>query len=233
MSTSEYIEESVQVGRFTAEVVYDEWGHAHNPREDGDYHAAEISMTMRSYDLPNELDIPFGELDTIADVEAWVRRELGRDLAWMGRIVGHSHGTTTFRVGTGHDRWDGGYAGVVTVRKSRIREQQGVKRVTAKMLEDYATWAAAEVDRYSEWGAGEVYFWRVRDEDGETVESCHGYIGHDDMKYALSEAVAEAQALEADAVEADREAAETAREIDAVARRVTFVPVLDNLGVAV
>lgn len=229
---SEYIHESKQVGRFLAEVLYDEDGACFNPRTElRECNTADLSMTMRGYSLPNELDIPFDELDSIEDVRAWVRRELGPDLAWMGTVSGYSHGGVKFRVSDSHDYWDGGFAGVVTLRKSRIRYHAGVKRITAKTLATFVEQAVSEVDYYSAWGEGEVYYYRVTNtETDEVVDSCGGYIGDEDLAYAFSEAVRIAEDYEADAVEDDV----AGRESAAAERRVVRVqPALDNLGVAV
>ncbi len=53
----------------------------------------------------------------------------------------------------------------------------------------------AEVDEYSAWLSGEVYFWLVRDEKGEVVDSCGGYVGSDSeqLEHMRSEARAAAE----------------------------------------
>lgn len=226
MSYEPYVLESKTVGTLEARIVADECASGLNPRDDTDWNTALLCMHMDRYDLPNELDVPFRDLDSMDDVEAWVRREVGRDLAWMGRIVGHDHGTLRFHVGTGHDYWDGGYAGVVVLRKSRIRHHMNVKRVTAKLLADFIQQAKNEVERYSDWAAGDVYIWDVVDTaTGEILDSCGGYIGDDEHEYMMSEAVSAAEWHM-------RERAETAlyaREQATIERLVGFVPTLDRL----
>lgn len=51
----------------------------------------------------------------------------------------------------------------------------------------------AEVDEYDSYLRGEIYWWAVEDEDGETLESCGGYLGNEGLKYALEEARATAE----------------------------------------
>jgi len=53
-----------------------------------------------------------------------------------------------------------------------------------------------EVKVYDEWLCGEVYWWCVRDSEGEMIESCGGYIG--DIDYVKEEAKESAEALAKD-----------------------------------
>lgn len=233
---STYTFASAQIGRFSVAVEYDEGGYSMNPREDGDWNLVEFALTHRRYDLPNEIGLNFDYLDTIEDVEAEIRAQVGNDLAWIGKVAGYDHGGLRLSFADSHDRWDGGFAGFGIIRRSTLaRVGHDWKRITARRRAELAQWAATELERYNAWAAGEVYYWTVLDQDGSAVESCHGYIGDEEASYAMTEAVAEAEHLEAQAQEAD----EIERELAAVERRVTEVvprkvlPVLDNLPVMV
>lgn len=53
----------------------------------------------------------------------------------------------------------------------------------------------AQVDYYSDWAQGNVYGYVVRDEAGDTLESCWGFIGEPSESGVIEEGVAAAKAL--------------------------------------
>lgn len=53
-----------------------------------------------------------------------------------------------------------------------------------------------EVKTYASWLEGEVYWWCVRDDEGEMMESCGGYVG--DIDFVRQEAKVTAEALAKD-----------------------------------
>lgn len=222
----EHIEESKQVGDFTAQVVYDEYGSDHNPRDnDGCY--TDLVLFHGRYDLPNDLDLRHEDYDGWDDMEAAIRKEYP-DTVLVLPIAGYDHSGFTIYVGTSFDRWDGGRVGFAVVRRSRIASFQGehwAKRITAKKRADLEEWARAEIKEYDDWANGRVYFWRVLDADENVVESCHGYIGDEGVKYALSEAVHHAEWEQRELDEKRRDDREQAT----IERLVGFVPVLDRL----
>lgn len=95
------------------------------------------------------------------------------------------------------------YDGVIVAYRHDVREAFGVKQhheakpedtcYTTKMPARKRVLAAlkAEVAEYSQWCTGNVYGFRVVDEDGEEIDSCWGFIGEDGDygEYAMSEGV--------------------------------------------
>lgn len=86
----------------------------------------------------------------------------------------------------------------------------------------YAAWRQSELDNYAgvkdakapietvqAYLDGDVYGWTVEDADGDTIESCWGYIG--DAEDVLAEAESVARLLEADAQAEDAKTLEASR----------------------
>lgn len=87
-----------------------------------------------------------------------------------------------------HAEWDSGQVGFIFVSKDKIRDEYGWKRLTKKRLEKIEQYLVGEVEEYNDYLTGNVYCWFVKDQDGETIESCGGYYGYDGEKYAIEEA---------------------------------------------
>lgn len=83
--------------------------------------------------------------------------------------------------------WDSGQVGYVYVTHKRICEEYGVKRVTALVKDQHGKMVRAidmarrvleaEVAIYDYYLKGEVYMYVVEDENGDTLDSCGGYLG--------------------------------------------------------
>lgn len=75
--------------------------------------------------------------------------------------------------------WDSGFAGFALVKRAEFPERKKAdkgrrNKIAESMLQELASWAN-----------GETYWYEVKDSEGETLDSCGGYIGHE---YALENA---------------------------------------------
>lgn len=83
--------------------------------------------------------------------------------------------------------WDSGQVGYIYVTHKRICEEYGVKRVTTLVKDQHGKKVRAidmarrvleaEVAIYDYYLKGEVYMYVVEDENGDTLDSCGGYLG--------------------------------------------------------
>ena len=78
--------------------------------------------------------------------------------------------------------WDSGQSGCIYVSKAKAREAFGVKRITSKVLNLIYSVLKAEVEEFSMYLNGEVYGYIIKDNNGNTIESCYGFIGEDAAK---------------------------------------------------
>lgn len=83
--------------------------------------------------------------------------------------------------------WDSGQVGYIFISKSKIRKEYGVKRISPKLKKQVENNLKSEVEIYSSWANGEIYGFSVEDENGESLESCWGFIG--EVDYCISEGV--------------------------------------------
>jgi hypothetical protein len=75
--------------------------------------------------------------------------------------------------------WDSGQVGYIYISKDRVRKEYGVKRITKKLLEKVESILKSEIDIYSEYVNGNVYGYVLKDNEGNEVDSCWGFYGHD------------------------------------------------------
>jgi len=91
--------------------------------------------------------------------------------------------------------WDTSMVGYIYTTEDRIRELCGdgaeyrEPAWIANALEE-------EVEEYDLYLTGQVYYWLVRDPDGDVVESCGGYLGHESAEEEAKAALASAAQVE-------------------------------------
>lgn len=74
--------------------------------------------------------------------------------------------------------WDSGQSGVIYVSKEKIRNEFKVKRISASLKEKVINYLRSEVDVFSKYLSGEVYGYRILDENGDVVDSCYGFFSY-------------------------------------------------------
>jgi hypothetical protein len=83
--------------------------------------------------------------------------------------------------------WDAGQVGVIYVTHEQLRREYGVKRITKTIREKALRVLRAEVEVYDQYLRGEVYGYIIEDEDGQTLDSCWGFYGWDEVKQQAEE----------------------------------------------
>jgi hypothetical protein len=78
-------------------------------------------------------------------------------------------------------RWDSGQLGYIFVSKSDIRKEFGWKKLTHERIERIKTYMRNEVEVLGQWLNGEVYYYRVVDEDGETIDALSYLFNKEDI----------------------------------------------------
>jgi hypothetical protein len=81
-----------------------------------------------------------------------------------------------------HAGWDGGYVGFIYATKADILKEFNVKRITKAIKTKVEKILTSEVETYSQYLEGDVYFFNIADADGEIVESCGGFYGMEAVK---------------------------------------------------
>lgn len=107
----------------------------------------------------------------------------------------YDHSGITMYIGGKHDYpfdsagWDTTFTGFIY---ATVEDQKrcGIKAKNVRKA------LRQEVEIYAAWLRGEVYWWCVRNDEDELMDSCGGYVGEDE--YARQEANASAEALAKD-----------------------------------
>ena len=76
-------------------------------------------------------------------------------------------------------RWDSGQIGYVYVNKDTIRKEYTTKKVTKAIKERVNQTIEAEIETYSQYLEGDVYYFDIVDSEGEVIDSCGGFFGTD------------------------------------------------------
>jgi hypothetical protein len=94
------------------------------------------------------------------------------------------------------ESWDTGLAGVAVIDRKTIDEEwDGDEDAALKYLD-------GELETYTDWANGTVYYYTVENEDGDVLDSCGGIYGEE---YAEEEAKAALQSARMDAESENRE----------------------------
>lgn len=85
--------------------------------------------------------------------------------------------------------WDSGQSGIIYVSKQKVKDQLKVKRITASVRQKVLNILRAEVDIYSQYTSGEVYGYRILDENGDVVDSCYGFLSYKEAEEQGNESI--------------------------------------------
>jgi hypothetical protein len=128
------------------------------------------------YDLGDKHNFKSDEYNSFAEMAKDI--EAKEDTAIMLPLYMLDHSGITISLTDFNDRWDSGQIGFVIVTKEDIRKEYKVKRVTKKLIEDAKRIAENEVETYDQYLTGEIYGFKLFENDVET-DSCWGFYGLD------------------------------------------------------
>ena len=162
-------------------------GDMFNPREDGNL-GIFVCREHRSYSLPQEVKgFKFEDFYSIEEAIDYLKENHGAIHiypVWMydHSMVSYSMGE---RVSPYTCPWDSSICGVIFTTEERMDEYG----ITDRSEEKIKRWLNSEVEEYSSWACGDVYYYNIDCPDGES-ESCCGFIGYEYACEAAQEALA-------------------------------------------
>lgn len=104
---------------------------------------------------------------------------------WM-----YDHSGTVYRVAAEnpfHCRWDSGRVGIVALKRSEWGNGAETDEELFKRAQNIAS-------EYTDWANGECFGYILKDEDGDEVDACWGFIGRDEVE-AEAKAAAGSRAI--------------------------------------
>lgn len=157
--------ETFDVRGYTVRIVQD--GDAESPR-DWDCNASTFVLSHGRYNLPNEASVSFGDFDSWAEVAEHLREVY--NVVGLLQVFGYEHGALTISCASFSDSWDSGTLGLVYMTK----EQQEETGIATENIEEVLRQEVATYDQYL---TGDVWGYVIEDEEGNTIDSCWGYLG--------------------------------------------------------
>lgn len=93
-------------------------------------------------------------------------------------------------------RWDSGQVGYVYLTRKTILKEWGWKVLTKKRIAFLEKYMRDEVETYDQYLTGDVYGYVITDDNGEEVDSCWGFYGHDYCEQEAKSVIASREARE-------------------------------------
>lgn len=81
--------------------------------------------------------------------------------------------------------WDSGQVGIIYVSIKKVKKEFNWKVLTAKRKLQIEQYLKNEVKTYDQFLTGDVWYYSIEDNEGESIDSCGGFFGYE---YCLQEA---------------------------------------------
>jgi hypothetical protein len=175
----EKYEHEVDGVKFTIRIEYDD---SQDSPRDWD-NLGKMVLFHNRYNFPNEQD---GTSFSPSDFSGWDEFEAALvkeyDPAVVMPVYMYEHGGIPLNTGGYSCPWDSGRVGFIFATKEDVCNEWKVKRISKKLLDIDERNLKGEVDTYGKYVNGSVYWFSVKDEDGEEIDSCGGYYDMDDCE---------------------------------------------------
>jgi hypothetical protein len=147
----------------------------------------------RRYTLGDKHDLKSADFNSWEEVLDHIQKTY--DTALVLSLYLYDHSGISMKVGpfskreAHHAEWDSGQVGFIYVSKKMVRENFGVKKLTKAIIEKACKVLIHEVQSYDQYLRGDIYGYVLRDEEGETKDSCWGFFGIEDCIRGAKEVV--------------------------------------------
>ena len=165
-----------------------------NPREEWD-NLGILFADHRRYDLgDSEKILGFQKSSFREAFESWSEIEEHLE-GYHGALYAlpvymMDHGSVALSTSSYACKWDSGRVGVIYTTTENLMKIMGTTDVTEERVHEILR---GEIDTYSSYLNGDVYGYVIKDEDGEQLDSCWGFIGDEDKSGLWEEARASAK----------------------------------------
>lgn len=167
--------ETYTLGNKTLEIVQDEY--PSSPREWDNL--GTLLFSHKRYHFGDEKKAE--ELTGTRDHIKWMNFAKRKNVIALP-VYMYDHSGTTVKVGHNGNPfscpWDSGLIGWIVVTKKQVREEYKWKVITKARLEKIKTYLEGEIETLDQYMTGDVYGFRILENDEET-DSCWGFYGSD------------------------------------------------------
>tara|TARA_Y100000310_G_scaffold241651_1_gene245694 strand:- start:5439 stop:6068 length:630 start_codon:yes stop_codon:yes gene_type:complete len=102
-------------------------------------------------------------------------------------LYAYIHGGVTMNTTGFSCHWDSGQVGYIYVTLEKVKEEYGWKVITKERRTKIEEYLRNEVKIFDMWLTGQVYGYTVETKDGDSINSCWGFISEPDSDELLSE----------------------------------------------
>jgi len=131
-------------------------------------------------DIKESKEIPWEDFNSLEEVKNHIEKEY--DAAVILPLYLYDHSGLTISTSEFHDRWDSGVVGFIVVSKEKVRKEYSVKRISKKTLETVKSVLKSEVETYNQHLIGDVYGYRILDDNHNEIESLWGIYGYQEAE---------------------------------------------------
>ncbi|RLC88692.1 MAG: hypothetical protein DRJ03_02110 [Chloroflexi bacterium] len=131
----------------------------------------------RRYTLGDEHDFRADDYDGWDALEAAICEE-EKPVVILPLFL-HDHGGITMSTGPFSCNFDSGQVGFIYMTREDAFKEYGKKRISKKLREQIDACLRSEVKEYDTYLRGDVWGYVIEDDDGEHVDSCWGFYGHE------------------------------------------------------
>lgn len=127
---------------------------------------------------------------TIGDEHKYSKEDV-IDMVNSGKYISlpvylYNHSGLTINTTGFNCKWDSGQVGYVLVSKDKVRKEYDWKYITKKREKQISEYLRNEVEILDMYLRGDIYCY-VIEKNGDTIDSCRGFYGHDHEKSGLLE----------------------------------------------
>jgi len=101
-------------------------------------------------------------------------------------LYAYEHGNISLSLGNSHypfnDRWDAGQVGFIIVKRDKILEEFGKKRLSKKLKQKVKTIIELEIETYNQYINGDIYGYEIKDNQDNLIDSLWGIYGIEDTE---------------------------------------------------
>ena len=178
--------ESIKHNGFTIEIHADE--DAESPRDNCD-NLGKVFCFHDKYNLGDKNDYDSNQFSSWDELEKAIEKDFRPVVILPVYMMDHSSLSIstdpTWFQACDSQGWDWGQIGFAFVSREDALKEHNAKRLSPKIKKESERILQSEVDEWGKYINGEVYGYIVKDEEGEEVDSCWGFIGYD---YVIEEA---------------------------------------------
>jgi len=148
----------------------------------------------RRYDLGDKHEYSHGDCANWHEMEALIKKE--EDVVVLLPLYLLDHSGITISCGSQHFRacdpqgWDWGQVGFIFATREDVLKEYSKKRISPKMRAQVEGVLRNEVKAYDQCLTGDVWGYIIEDDDGEHLDSCWGFYGHDYCEKEANDMVA-------------------------------------------